>query len=243
MPQNQALSDINTLLEGLPSKDRQQLLSRCDQVQLILGNTLYEQGEVMNHVYFPIDSFISLIMPIKGGSSLEVGLIGNEGMYGTSVLLGIYISPFQSVIQGAGTAMRIEVTAFLHELAQSAPLLRKLQRYLYVEMRQLAQAAACNRFHLVEQRLARWLLMTKDRAHSTEFNITQEFLSRMLGVRRVGVTKAASSLQKQKLISYRRGAMHIQDVAGLEAAACSCYSADKETYDFMLMNTALKSTK
>jgi len=228
---NQALPPFNILLNSLPGKDRQQLLSQCHQVQLILGSTLYEQGEVMSHVYFPFDSFISLIMPIKGGASLEVGLVGNEGVYGTSALLGIYISPFQSVIQGAGTAMRIEVTAFLHELAQSAPLLRKLQRYLYVEMRQLAQTAACNRFHLVEQRLARWLLMTKDRAHSTEFNITQEFLSRMLGVRRVGVTKAASSLQKQKLISYRRGAMNIHDIAGLEAAACSCYDTDKEVYN------------
>ncbi|HSH72316.1 MAG TPA: Crp/Fnr family transcriptional regulator [Methylophilaceae bacterium] len=230
MSSTNAPSPINTLIDSLPSKDRQHLIAGCEQVELVFGEVIYHPGEKIRHVYFPTDSFISLVMPIQGGASLEVGLVGNEGMYGVPIILGVDISPFQSVIQGAGPAMRMDVPAFLRELDQNAALLRKLKRYTYVKMRQLAQTAACNRFHLVEQRLARWLLMTHDRAHSDEFNITQAFLSQMLGVRRVGVTKAAGSLQNKKLISYTRGAMKIHDVIGLEAESCSCYRADKENY-------------
>jgi len=224
----------NLLLDGLPSMGRQQLLSLSESVELVFGDLIYEPGEVISHVYFPTNSFISLILPIDGGASLEVGLVGNEGMYGTPVMLGVDISQFLTRVQGSGPALRIATPLFLRELDLSSALRRKMKRYLYVTMKQLAQTAACNRFHFVEERLARWLLMTQDRAHSDEFHITQEFLAQMLGVRRVGVTKAAGSLQHKNLISYSRGDIKIHDSIGLEAASCRCYRADKEIYDRIL---------
>jgi hypothetical protein len=175
-------------------------------------------------------------MPLDSGTGLEVGLIGNEGMYGLPLIWGVNIAPFHSQVQGAGRALRIERAAFIKVLGESLSLERQLKRYVYVLMRQLGQTAACNRFHLVEERMARWLLMTRDRAHSSEFHITQEFLAQMFGVRRVGVTKAARSLQRKSLISYSRGNMKIHDSEGLERAACSCYHSDKQIY-YRILNS------
>ena len=158
-------------------------------------------------------------------------MVGSEGMFGVSLMLGVDVSPLHALVQGAGQALRMNATRFRRQLASSLALRQGLNRYIYVLISQLAQTAACTRFHVVEARLARWLLMTRDRAGSDEFYLTQEFLSHMLGVRRVGVTKAASSLQKHKLISYSRGVISILDRNGLEAAACGCYLADKKTYD------------
>jgi CRP-like cAMP-binding protein len=149
-------------------------------------------------------------------------------------MLGVNISPLRTLVQGAGAALRMKAATFRRELKHSPALKSLLERYLYVLMSQLAQTAACTRFHLVEARTARWLLMTQDRAHSHKFHLTQEFLSYMLGVRRVGVTKAAGVLQKQKLIGYTRGAVTILDHQGLEAASCPCYENDKKTYERVL---------
>jgi CRP-like cAMP-binding protein len=181
-----------------------------------------------------VESFISLIAPISKDEQLEVGLVGNEGALGAPVILGVRVSPLRALIQGSGSAWKIDVATFCREVDRSPALRRVMGRYLYVLLTQLSQTAACTRFHFVEARLARWLLMTRDRAHSNDFLVTHEFLAYMLGVRRVGVTRAAGALQRCELITYHRGSVRILDPGGLEDAACSCYAAAKGTYASVL---------
>lgn len=230
---SQAVPATNRLLDALLPKDREQLLVNCEHMELNIGKVLYRAGEVIPHVYFPTGGFISLVKPVDS-TNLEVGIVGNEGMLGITIVLGVDIAPFTALVQGSGSALRITVSSFLRILEQSPELHQELKRYLYVTMSQLAQTAACTRFHLVEDRLARWLLMTQDRAHSNHIHITHVFLAYMLGVRRVGITKAANSIQQRKLISYKRGDITILDRDGLESASCGCYQADKEIYERIL---------
>jgi CRP-like cAMP-binding protein len=220
----------NRLLAALPRKDRSNFLAGCEEVDLVLADVLFQPGGPIRHVHFPTTGFISMVAPIDGSMRLEVGLVGEEGMAGTPLVLGIARSPLQALVQGEGASLRMDADTFRHELARSTALRQLLDRYLFVRMTQLAQSVGCTRFHLVEARLARWLLMTQDRAHSSVFYVTHEFLAMMLGVRRVGVTRAATSLQKRHLIRYSRGHVTILDRPALEATSCACYSLDRETY-------------
>jgi CRP-like cAMP-binding protein len=223
----------NLLIEALPRRDRDRLLENCEPRELAVGDVLCELDEPIRHVFFPTGSFISQIAPIDAGASLEVGLVGFEGMLGTSLLLDVNIAPQRALVQGGGTAWQIKAAPFCRELQRSLPLRRLANRYLYVTLRQVAQTAGCTHFHIMGARLARWLLMTSDRAQADEFYITHEFMSLMLGVRREGVTAAAGLLQKAKLIEYARGNITILDRRGLKAAACSCYAEAKKTYASM----------
>ncbi len=220
----------NQLLARLPEAARVRLGSIGEIVDLPLSRILGEAGAPTTHVHFPIDGFVSLLALADSDHAIEVGMVGREGMLGIQLALGVSSEPLKSLVQGEGQALRIEATAFMRELASTPTLRSTLDRYVYVLLSQHARAAACLRFHLIEQRLARWLLMSQDRALSDVFKLTQEFLAYMLGVRRVGVTVAAGGLQRRHLISYERGVMTIVDRAGLELAACSCYASDLAAY-------------
>jgi CRP-like cAMP-binding protein len=224
----------NHLIELLPGKDRRHLLSLCELVDLKLSEVLSESGKPTRHVYFPLSATISLVTPIDGKPVLEVGMVGREGMVGAQLVLGVTTTPMHTVVQGSGKVWRVAASPFRKELARSSALRRCLNRYLFVLMSQFGVSAACLRFHLIGPRLARWLLMTQDRAHADSFHVTHEFLAYMLGVRRVGITAAAGSLQRAGLIRYRRGELVVLDRIGLEAAACGCYAADQKTYADLL---------
>jgi CRP-like cAMP-binding protein len=212
------------MLAALPRKQYQRLLTGLEPVALSFGEVLHEPGERIKHVYFPGDSLVSLLTLVEGHLALEVGMVGREGMVGVPLSLGTDVSPVRALVQGAGTAMRMKSARFSEEIRRSPQLQQEVGRYTRALMAQITQTAACNRFHVVEARLARWLLMTRDRVRSDEFRLTHEFLGHMLGVRRVGVTTAARKLQKRKLIAYSRGKIKILDRRRLEGAACSCYA-------------------
>jgi CRP-like cAMP-binding protein len=234
------VSSSNLLVAAMPAKDREQLLASCQNVDLSLGEVLVEAGSPIRDVYFPLNSFISLINSVGAKATIEVGMVGREGMFGESLSLGVTHSPLTAVVQGAGAALRMSAAAFARQRARNASLERAAGRYLYVSMKQIAQAASCTRYHVVEARLARWLLMTQDRSGGPEFRITHKFLAWMLGVRRAGVTTAALSLQAKNLITYRRGNITILNRAGLEAAACPCYKAQNIVYE-QVMNGASRA--
>jgi CRP-like cAMP-binding protein len=224
----------NRLLAALPKKEYQHLLPELEEVTLTFGDILFEPSESIRHVFFPNDSIISLLSAVEDRAMLEVGIVGNEGMAGLAVFMGVNKSRNRALVQGAGTAMRMKATTLRREVNNGSALHNLLHRYTHSLLTQISQSAACNRFHVVNARLARWLLMTHDRVAGDEFRLTQEFISFMLGVRREQVTLAASSLQKQELISYSRGQIKILNRAGLEAVSCTCYRIVKEEYDNFL---------
>jgi CRP-like cAMP-binding protein len=214
----------NALLTALPRAEQRALLPALEEVVLKFGSELYVRDEPMRFVYFPSDgAVISLLALVDGRHALEVGIIGPEGMLGVPLLLGVSRSPVKAIVQGAGSARRMPQRTFLKTCEENPGLQRLLRRYTHFLMLQISQTAACNRFHTVEARLAKWLLMTRDRVGSPSFHLTHEFLSDMLGVRRSGVTEAAQALMRRSLIVYKRGDIMVLDSKGLEAAACSCY--------------------
>jgi CRP-like cAMP-binding protein len=231
MATSKRAAPANRLLAALPDRSRRNFLASCEHVKLDFAEVLCESGEKIRYVYFPLDSFISLVTTLDDETWLEVGIVGDEGMLGMSLMLGVNISPQHAMVQGAGTALRMSAAAFLRHCKDSPALRQALNRYVYVLMSQLAQTAACTHYHVVEARLARWLLVTRDRAHSNRFRLTHEFLAYMLGVRRVGITQAASALHERRLINYSRGEITIRDGAGLERASCRCYQQGIEMYE------------
>ena len=225
------MADVaNHLIELLPRAERVRLLALCEPVQLVLSEVLQEPGTPTRHAYFPTDGFISMVAMSVGHPGVEVGMVGREGMVGANLALGVGTANLRALVQGAGGAWRISAASLKRELASSKPLQSGMNHYLHVLMGQLATSAACLRYHQIGPRLARWLLMSQDRAGRDSFEVTQEFLAYMLGVRRVSITVAAGALQRGGLIAYHRGDFTVLDRTGLEAAACSCYQTDRETY-------------
>jgi CRP-like cAMP-binding protein len=220
----------NRLLDRLPPKDRARLFAGFEEVELAYAEILAEPGDTVRDIYFPTRSFISLLAPIGGKHVLEVALTGNEGMYGMPVVLGVMTSPVRALVQGGGPAWRMGAARFRAEMERSPSLRACVDGYAHVLLSQVIHTAGCNRFHVVEQRVARWLLMTADRSHSNMFRMTHAFLAYMLGVRRVGITEAASALHRRGIIDYTRGEMTIVDRKALERASCVCYRSDLRVY-------------
>ena len=230
MPGVKQVSIANRLLAALPRKDYRRLRPFLEPIKLPFAEVLYEPQARIRHVYFPSDCLVSMLTSVEADRVAEVGLVGPEGMIGVPVVLGAAVSPFRAVVQGGGSAMRMEIADFRREFSESAALQGELFLFTHKMMIQIAQTAACNRFHVVTQRMARWLLMTRDRVNSNEFRITQEFLALMLGVQRTRINLAAGILHERKLIGYRRGTVTIINQTGLEAAACGCYKTVKDSY-------------
>ncbi len=220
----------NQFIDRLPRRDRDRLLGACEPVHLELSEVLSTRGSPARHVHFPTEGFVSLVAELEHHPSLEVGMVGREGMLGVGIALGMTTVPLRALVQGPGACWRMGAASFRRELAASAALRRQMDRYAYVLMAQMAASAACLRFHLIGPRLARWLLMSQDCASANSFRLTHEFLACMLGVRRVGITVAAGQLQRRGLITYHRGLLSVLDRTGLEAVACSCYAAGRSAY-------------
>jgi len=215
----------NSVLAALPRADYQRLLPGLEPVTLKFGEVLHELGAPIRYVYFPVDCVVCLLTKTQGPRVIETGLVGYEGMVGIALVLGVTVSPIRTLVQAAGTALRMSAACLDSELQRCPPLQRELYRYACVEMAQTRQAVACVASHVFEQRLACWLLMTSDRLKSPQIHLTHKWLGTVLDVRRVSVTLASGALQSRNLIRYSRGKIGIVDREGLEAASCACYSS------------------
>ena len=220
----------NLLIQQLPTATRKRLLDQCEPFELLLFAELSVRGQPLSHAYFPQSGFISLVIDVDTYPALEVGMVGCESMVGSELVLGLAKTPWRALVQRAGHSYRIEAKALRQECIASPTLRQVMQTSLLVRLHQQTLASACERFHEIGPRLARWLLMSQDRMQADTFHVTQESMALMLGVRRVGVTVAASEFQKSGLIKYHRGALTVQDRPALEARACSCYAADRLLY-------------
>ncbi|MDO9568638.1 MAG: Crp/Fnr family transcriptional regulator [Hydrogenophaga sp.] len=220
----------NRLIQQLPVEVRRRFLDRCEPFDLVLSAELSVRGQPLTHACFPRTGFISLVIDVDSHPPLEVGMVGRESMLGSELVLGLAKTPWRALVQGAGSGWRIGAEALRNSLADMPALLDVVQASLLVRLHQQALASACERFHPIGPRLARWLLMSQDRAQSDTFHVTQEFIALMLGVRRVGITMAAGGFQDSGLIEYHRGEVTVLNRTALEAEACSCYVADKQIH-------------
>lgn len=224
----------NHLLAALPEADWQRWQPQLEWVPLPLGQVLYESGCTMSHVYFPTDAIVSLLYVMADGASAEIAVVGNEGVVGISLFMGGGSTPSRAVVQSAGQGWRLRASAIRDEFNDSAPVMHLLLRYTQALITQMAQTAVCNRHHVLDQQLCRWLLLSLDRLGGDELRMTQELIANMLGVRREGVTEAALKLQRDGLIRYSRGHITVLDRAGLEARTCECYEVVKKEYARLL---------
>ena len=234
MPQISQSKLHNRLLAALPSDAFAQLVGSLQPVSLELKQILYRPNQPIEHVYFLKDGMISVLATLEGGDLVEVGVIGREGLVGLAVVLGAASSTTETLVQMPGTALRVPAAALRDVLDRSASLRALLLRYVQSFHNQVTQTAACNVHHTLDERLARWLLMTHDRAGSDTFPMTHEFISMMLGVRRAGVTVTAGILQKAGVIRYAQGSMTVVDRPGLEAASCGCYGLIRQQFEHLL---------
>jgi CRP-like cAMP-binding protein len=224
----------NHLLAALPATDYARLRPHLERVSLPLGEVLYKPGARLRHVYFPVNSIISMLYIMEDGSSAEIALVGNEGILGISLFMGGETTPSHAVVQSAGYGLRLKANLLKEEFARFGPLMHLLLRYTQALITQMAQTAVCNRHHSIDQQLCRWLLLSLDRLQSNELSMTQELIANMLGVRREGVTEAAGKLQAAGLITYRRGRISVLDRPRLEAQSCECYKVVRTEQDRLL---------
>lgn len=224
----------NRLLEMLSAKDRARLRPHFEHVQLVYRQPLYDARKRLEFVYFIETGVGSLVNTMKNGEASEVGTVGNEGVVGLPLLLGDDRTPTSLYVQVPGNGLRIKAKAFSAEMARSASMRNVMHRYVHAFFNQVAQSAACNQFHTIQQRCCRWMLMTHDRMESDQFLLTQEFLAMMLGVQRTGVSAAAGALRQAGLIRYNRGNVTILNRRGLERSACECYGVSKREFDRLL---------
>lgn len=227
---------LNCLLAALPTEDYQRLSSHLETVELSLHQILYEQGEPIEYVYFPEQAIVSLVTVMEDGTTMEVSLIGKEGMVGIAAILGGYTTTTQAIVQVAARALRMSANALRTEFNRGGALQKLLLRYTQFLLAQVSQTAICNRLHPLEERFARWLLLVQDSIQSDELPLTQEFVAQMLGVRRSGITVAAGTLRQSGIIYYTRGRITVLNRRKLEATACECYRAIQNEYDVLLGN-------
>jgi CRP-like cAMP-binding protein len=214
----------NRLLAALPRQEYERLAPHLEPIHLPKGKTLAASGDTLRYAYFPTSGMVSLLSTTESGQSIEVAMVGDEGVIGVPIILRVGVMPYWSMVQISADAMRIRATALRNEFDRGEQLHDLLLRYTHALLTQISQSAVCNRFHSVEERFCRWLLISRDRAKSDTINLTQEFISQMLGTARTRVTMAALPLQDAGLIRYRRGKITILDRQGLESVACECYA-------------------
>lgn len=224
----------NDLLAALPDADYQRWLPHLEHVELPLGKSLYESGVKLLHAYFPVTAIVSLLYVTEDGHSAELAVVGHEGVVGTPLFMGSGSTPSRGVVQSAGHAFRLSAQALLSEFDRSGAAMHLLLRYTQALITQMTQTAVCNRHHSLDQQLCRWLLLSLDRLEGSEIIMTQELIANMLGVRREGVTEAALRLQRDGLIRYSRGHIHVLDRVGLERRTCECYRVVKQEYERLL---------
>jgi CRP-like cAMP-binding protein len=227
----------NFLLAALPDLEWRRLQPLLEQVEMPLGEVLYESGATLNHVYFPTTSIVSLLYVMENGASAEIAVVGNEGIVGISLFMGGNSTPSRAVVQSAGQGFRLKARSMKVEFNRAGPVLHLLLRYTQALITQMSQTAVCNRHHSLDQQLCRWLLLSLDRLRANELTMTQGLIANMLGVRREGVTEAAVKLQHAGLISYARGHIAVLDRPGLERRACECYAVVKKEYERLLPQT------